>query len=94
MPRLNHRSILRLAASSDTGTDRSFTDEESNMSLKYYTHFVLHDGEPKDTSEYRGVVEVSRSVASTDFRLAASVLARKFECAPNDVKVLQWAPLH
>ena len=64
------------------------------MGVKYYTHFVLRDGAPKSMSEYRGVVEVSRSVASTDFRIAASVLARTFDCASQDIEVLQWSSLH
>jgi hypothetical protein len=64
------------------------------MSVKYYTHFVLREAGPKTMSEYRGVVEVSRTETSTDFTTAASVLARNFGCAPKDVQVLQWSRLH
>jgi hypothetical protein len=64
------------------------------MSVKYYTHFMLREGAPRSMSEYRGVVEVSRAVANADFRAAASVLARNFECASKDIEVLQWSRLN
>jgi hypothetical protein len=76
------------------GARRNFTDEEPNMNVKYYTHFVLREGAPRSMSEYRGVVEVSRAVAGADFRMAASVLARNFDCASKDIQVLQWSRLH
>jgi hypothetical protein len=68
------------------------------MSVKYYTHFLLHEREPdpgqKGLSEFRGVVEVNRVLQRNDFREVAAVLARNFECDKKDIKVLQWSRLH
>ena len=64
------------------------------MSVKYYTHFLLQESKPKGLSEFRGVVEVSRSMRRGDLKEAAAVLARNFECESRDIKVLQWSRLH
>jgi hypothetical protein len=64
------------------------------MSVKYYTHFLLQESQPKGLSEFRGVVEVSRTMRRGDLKEAASVLARNFECESRDIKVLQWSRLH
>jgi hypothetical protein len=64
------------------------------MSVKYYTHFLLQETTPKGMSEFRGVVEVSRTLKRGDVKEAASVLARNFECESRDIKVLQWSRLH
>ena len=64
------------------------------MSVKYYTHFLLQEQAPKGMSEFRGVVEVNRVMPRGDFREAASVLAKNFECESKDIKVLQWSRLH
>ena len=68
------------------------------MSIKYYTHFLMHEAKPeeiaKGLSEFRGVVEVNRGMRRGDFREAAGVLARNFACDVRDIKVLQWSRLH
>ncbi len=64
------------------------------MSIKYYTHFLLQERAPKGMSEFRGVVEVNRTLLRGDLREAASVLAKNFECDTKDIKVLQWSRLH
>jgi hypothetical protein len=64
------------------------------MSVKYYTHFLLQEDKPKGLSEFRGVVEVSRTMRRGDLKEAAAVLARNFECESRDIKVLQWSRLH
>ncbi len=64
------------------------------MSVKYYTHFLLQEAKPKGVSEFRGVVEVNRVMRRGDFKEAAAVLARNFECESRDIKVLQWSRLH
>jgi hypothetical protein len=64
------------------------------MSIKYYTHFLLQERSPKGTSEFRGVVEVSRVLNRGDLKEAATVLAKNFECESKDIKVLQWSRLH
>lgn len=72
------------------------------MSVKYYTHFLLQESKAQPVahaikeglSEFRGVVEVNRGMRRADFREAAKVLARNFECDVSDIKVLQWSRLH
>lgn len=72
------------------------------MSVKYYTHFLMQEPKAQDIaqdlakglSEFRGVVEVNRGMRRGDFREAAVVLARNFECDVRDIKVLQWSRLH
>lgn len=68
------------------------------MSVKYYTHFLMQERKAVDVakslSEFRGVVEVNRCMRRGDFREAAVVLARNFECDVRDIKVLQWSRVH
>ena len=64
------------------------------MSVKYYTHLLLHERHALGLNEFRGVIEVNRKVPKGDIREAASVLARNFECDSRDIKVLQWSRLH
>jgi len=64
------------------------------MSVKYYTHFLMKEQQPKGVSEFRGVVEVNRVMPREDARQAAVVLARNFECDSRDIKILQWSRLH
>lgn len=64
------------------------------MAVKYYTHFLMQERAPKGLSEFRGVVEVNRSMPRNDMREAAAVLARNFECETKDIKILQWSRLH
>ncbi|MFT3752591.1 MAG: hypothetical protein QM800_06835 [Paludibacter sp.] len=72
------------------------------MSVKYYTHFLMQEPRAglqtvelqQGLSEFRGVVEVNRSMRRGDFREAAVVLARNFECDVKDIRVLQWSRLH
>ncbi len=80
------------------------------MSVKYYTHFLMQDRKagalasdlaqeiPQDQteglSEFRGVVEVNRKLRRGDFREAAGVLARNFECDVRDIRILQWSRVH
>jgi hypothetical protein len=62
------------------------------MSIKYYTHFVLRERMPRDTREFRGVVELDS--ARGDRKQAAAVLAKTFECESRDITILQWSRLH
>jgi hypothetical protein len=64
------------------------------MSVKYYTHFLMQERQPKGLSEFRGVVEVNRTMPRGDLREATQVLARNFECESKDIKILQWSRLH
>ncbi len=64
------------------------------MAVKYYTHFLMQERQPKGLSEFRGVVEVNRTMPRGDLREATAVLARNFECDTKDIKILQWSRLH
>jgi hypothetical protein len=72
------------------------------MSVKYYTHFLMQEAQVREAakeavkglSEFRGVVEINRDMRRGDFREAARVLARNFECEAGDIKILQWSRLH
>ena len=68
------------------------------MSIKYYTHFLMQERQAEaiaqGLSEFRGVVEVNRGMRRGDFKEAAKVLARNFECDVRDIKILQWSRLH
>jgi hypothetical protein len=76
------------------------------MSIKYYTHFLMQEARLQEVaheaaheaikglSEFRGVVEINRDMRRGDFREAAKVLARNFECDVGDIKILQWSRLH
>jgi hypothetical protein len=64
------------------------------MSVKYYTHFVLHERTPRCTREFRGVVELNSAVSRGDSRQAVAMLARTFECKSKDILLLQWSRLH
>ncbi|MGD9841422.1 MAG: hypothetical protein AB7F79_04610 [Steroidobacteraceae bacterium] len=76
------------------------------MSTKYYTHFLMQErpagalandlagDATSHLNEFRGVVEVNRKLRRDDFREAAMILARNFECNVHDIKVLQWSLLH
>ena len=63
------------------------------MSVKYYTHFVLREGTPRCTREFRGVVELNSTLSRGDSQ-AVAVLARTFECKSKDIMLLQWSRLH
>ena len=64
------------------------------MSLKYYTHFVLHERAPKCAKEFQGVVELNSAVLRGDTSKAVAVLARTFECKSKDILLLEWSRLH
>ena len=64
------------------------------MSIKYYTHFVLHERMPSCTREFHGVVELNSAVFCGDSTQAVAVLARTFECESRDITLLQWSRLH
>jgi hypothetical protein len=64
------------------------------MSVKYYTHFVLHEPMPTCMSEFRGVIELSNALSRGDSKQAAAVLAKTLECESKDITILQWSRLH
>ncbi|HSN70237.1 MAG TPA: hypothetical protein VLT59_01955 [Steroidobacteraceae bacterium] len=67
------------------------------MGVKYYTHFLLDERAApaaQGLAEFRGVVEVAWTLPRGDMGAATRVLARNFDCAADDIKLLQWSPLH
>jgi hypothetical protein len=73
---------------------RDHSSGDRHMSVKYYTHFVLHERTPRCTREFRGVVELNSAVSRGDSRQAVAMLARTFECKSKDILLLQWSRLH
>jgi hypothetical protein len=66
---------------------------DRHMSVKYYTHFLLHEPTPSPTKEFRGVVELNSAVLCGDSKQAVAVLARTLECKSKDLTLLQWSRL-
>lgn len=64
------------------------------MSLKYYTHFVLHERMSRCMREFRGVIELNSAGSRGDRKQAVAVLAKTFECKSKDITILQWSRLH
>jgi hypothetical protein len=67
--------------------------EDEGVSIKYYTHFLLTAALSSGLSEFRGVVEVSRTCSRGDLKEARSMLAKSLECESKDIKVLRWSRL-
>jgi hypothetical protein len=65
------------------------------MSSKYYAHFLADTVEPQVCGEYSGVVELQAPLRPQrelkDLRL---LLARNFDLAVEDIRILNWATLH
>jgi len=88
---------LRTRACAGTGPARLQRDDnrgDRHMSIKYYTHFVLHERMSSSTREFHGVVELNSAMLCGDSRQAVEVLARTFECKAKDITLLQWSRLH
>lgn len=68
------------------------------MATKYYTHFVTGNSKAQaasSTSEWSGVIELRRPLASTaGQRELRSLLAQSFDLETDDIKILHWARLH
>jgi hypothetical protein len=65
------------------------------MTSKLYTHFVTETSEPMAVAEYRGVVEIARPLRlHRELGDLRRLLARNFDLAAEDIKILHWATLH
>lgn len=70
-------------------------DMVGTMGTKYYASFLLQEAETADLSEYSGVVEVNRySDHTLEIPEVEEMLAKNFNVACDDVKILHWARLH
>ena len=83
---------MRTAAPGPGCTFNVATTAVIDMSVKYYTHFLLHEPTPSPAREFRGVVELNSAVSRGDSQ-AVAVLARSFECKSKDIMLLQWSRL-
>jgi hypothetical protein len=65
------------------------------MANKYYAHFVAESPDARGSGEYTGVVEVHTPLRKNrETRELRSVLARNFDLATDEIRILQWALLH
>jgi hypothetical protein len=67
------------------------------MAVKYYTHFLLDEHAlpaEQGLAEFRGVVEVARTIPRGDATAVAKILAANLDCSAEDIKLLQWSRLH
>lgn len=65
------------------------------MGVKYYTRFVLVEGEADGSDqEFSGVVEVNRPTEQAyETREIEALLARNFDISSDAVRLINWARL-
>ena len=65
------------------------------MGIKYYTHFVLTgDSAEGSDQEFSGVVEVNHATESAyETKEIEALLARNFDLASKDVRLINWSRL-
>jgi hypothetical protein len=65
------------------------------MSSKYYAHFLADTPEFQACGEYTGVVELAEPLRpQRELRELRALLARNFDLAAEDIRILNWATLH
>jgi hypothetical protein len=65
------------------------------MTTRYYTHFVTDSPESHFAGEYSGVVELAGPLKpQREMRELRALLARNFELAAEDIRILDWARVH
>jgi hypothetical protein len=65
------------------------------MSSKYYAHFLADTPELQACGEYTGVVELTEPLRPQRvLRELRALLARNFDLAAEDIRILNWATLH
>ena len=65
------------------------------MGVKYYTHFLMSEGQQPAPSEFSGVVELNRvQQAQSDMHEIATILARSLDIELDDIRILHWSRLH
>ncbi len=65
------------------------------MATRYYAHFVADTSEPQVCGEYSGVVELELPLRpQRELRELRALLARNFQLAAEDIRILNWATLH
>jgi len=65
------------------------------MGTKYYTRFLLQAVDECEVDEYSGVVELQAANQSVlDPKEIEALLASSFDLESEQVKLLNWSPLH
>jgi hypothetical protein len=65
------------------------------MATRYYAHFVTDTPEPHVSGEFSGVVELDSPLRpQRELRDLKTLLARNFDLAAEDIRILNWATLH
>jgi hypothetical protein len=65
------------------------------MPSKYYAHFLADTPEPMVGGEYSGVVELQAPLRpQRELKDLRRLLARNFDLAAEDIRILNWATLH
>ena len=65
------------------------------MGTKYYTRFLLQLADSAEADEYSGVVEVKSEQDSVlEPRQIEALLANSFDLETQQVRLLNWSPLH
>ena len=65
------------------------------MAAKYYTQFILTDATYRGGNEFSGVIELSQPMdGNIDRRDIEAILAKNFDLAQGEVKLVSWSRLH
>ena len=65
------------------------------MGTKYYTRFLLQAVDASEVDEYSGVVELQASnQAILEAKEIEAMLASSFDLDSEQVRLLNWSPLH
>ena len=65
------------------------------MATKYYTRFLLQTVDESEVDEYSGVVELQAQDQSVlEPKQIEALLASSFDLETEQVRLLNWSPLH
>jgi hypothetical protein len=65
------------------------------MGSKYYTHFIAAPAGLRACGEWSGVVELTRPLRQkAETRELSLVLAHDLDLELDDIRILDWSPLH
>ena len=65
------------------------------MATKYYTRFLLQAVDETEVDEYSGVVELQAQDQSVlEPKQIEALLANSFDLETEQVRLLNWSPLH
>ena len=65
------------------------------MSSKYFAHFIAPPAPAGESGEWSGVIELTRPLQrARETRELALVLANSLDVELEDIRILEWSPLH